>query len=54
MLPPRIIEQIRKREQDDRRPEIRPSNELPLAPPPPRRVRDESEDADRGVIVSDL
>ena len=43
-----------KREEDEKRPEIRPAIELPLGPPPPRRVRDESEDADRGVIVIDL
>jgi hypothetical protein len=54
MLPPFIIEQIRKREEDEKRPEIRPAIELPLAPPPRRRVSEDVEDADRGVIVIDL
>lgn len=53
MLPPFIIEQIRKREEDEKRPEIRPAIELPLVPPR-RRVSEDAEDADRGVIVIDL
>jgi hypothetical protein len=55
MLPPFIIEQIRKRQEEEKRPEIRPAIELPVAPSPPaRRVRQDAEDADRGVIVIDL
>lgn len=54
MLPPFIIEQIRKREEDEKRPEIRPAIELPLVPPSPRRVREDAEEGDRGVIVIDL
>lgn len=55
MLPPFIIEQIRKREEEEARPEHRPAIELPL-PPPRRRHRDDAdgEDANRGVIVIDL
>lgn len=54
MLPPFIIEQIRKREQDEARPENRPAIELPLLPPARRPHREEAEEADRGVIVIDL
>ncbi len=54
MLPPFIIEQIRKREEEEARPEIRPTIELPLMPPMPRRTETEAEDANRGVIVIDL
>lgn len=53
MLPPFIIEQIRKREEEETRPEIRPAIELPM-PPPIRRVREDADEADRGVIVIDL
>lgn len=54
MLPPFIIEQIRKREEEEARPEIRPAIELPLGPPPARRVREDSDESNRGVIVIDL
>lgn len=54
MLPPFIIEQIRKREEEERRPEIRPAIELPLGPPPPRPVRQDADEANRGVVVIDL
>ena len=54
MLPPFIIEQIRKREEDEARPENRPAIELPLVPPQPRRVREDSEESNCGVVVIDL
>lgn len=60
MLPPFIIEQIRKREQDaeeQRRDAERPRLEIPLDyPRPPRRERDDDVDGerDRGVVILDL
>lgn len=55
MLPPFIIEQIRQREEEERR-EQRPFLELPLpvAPPRPAAPRYDQDDADRGVVVIDL
>ena len=52
MLPPFIIEQIRRREEDEARREQRPHIELPRPPARPREV--ESEERDRGVVVIDL
>lgn len=54
MLPPFIIEQIRKREEDARSNQ-RPHLELPLPlpPPPPRSVVPE-DDEGRGVIIIDV
>jgi hypothetical protein len=60
MLDPWIIEQIRKREEDDRRRhEPRPGVEIPYQPPAGRdRHRDEdkppSPGGDRGVVIIDL
>jgi hypothetical protein len=54
MLPPFIIEQIRKRE-DEAKQSHQINLELPLPPPPsgPRKsVPDE--DADRGVVILEL
>ena len=53
VLPPFIIEQIRKREEERR--QQRPHLELPLpiAPPPSRRSERDDE-ADRGVLIVDL
>jgi len=53
MLPPFIIEQIRKREeqQDHQRPQ--PVVEAPIAPKPARDRRDE-DPGDRGVVIIDL
>ncbi len=53
MLPPFIIEQIRKREEEEARPEHRPVIEIYI-PPAPKRTNHEAEDRDRGVIVIDL
>jgi hypothetical protein len=51
MLPPFIIDQIRKREEEDA-PRPQPRVELPLRPPPAAdHARD---DDDRGVVIIDL
>ena len=59
MLPPFIIDQIRRREEEERRrDEQRPRLELPVgAPPsrrPPEREREEDQEPQRGVIILDL
>lgn len=61
MLPPFIIEQIRKREEDlqQRRSVEQPRLEIPLYPavPPARRTErdiEDEEDRQRGVVVVDL
>lgn len=53
MLPPFIIEQIRKRETEERMREEQPRLELPLEPMrrPPAHV---PEDEKRGVIIVEL
>jgi hypothetical protein len=56
MLPPFIIEQIRKREEELRQHERQqPALELPIPPsvPAPRRPSVD-DDADRGVIIVEL
>jgi hypothetical protein len=57
MLPPFIIEQIRKREEQERKRYEQPHLDLPLAPPGPPRRREETERDDggqRGVIIVEL
>ena len=58
MLPPFIIEQIRKREEEERRRyEQQPHLELPLSPmgPHPQRRREEKDEGvQRGVIIVEL
>ena len=58
MLPPFIIEQIRKREELERKRYEQPQLDLPLAPPNPRvpaKRRDEvDEGGERGVIIVEL
>jgi hypothetical protein len=55
MLPPFIIEQIRKREEDERKRYEQPQLELPLAPPARPKRRDEADDSgQRGVIIVEL
>lgn len=57
MLPPFIIDQIRRREEEELSRQEQPRLELPVdAYPPKRREQrdDEDEDADRGVIILDL
>ncbi|MBK8173564.1 MAG: hypothetical protein IPK60_24950 [Sandaracinaceae bacterium] len=56
MLPPFIIDQIRRREEEERREDQRPVLELPvpvpdMRRPPEGRAKDEPE---RGVVVIDL
>ena len=53
MLPPFIIEQIRKREEDERRRYEQPQLELPVAPPTPKH-RDKEDEGQRGVIIVEL
>jgi hypothetical protein len=53
MLPPFIIEQIRQREERERRNAPQPFLELPVPPARPRDPR-EREDNDRGVVIIDL
>ena len=56
MLPPFIIEQIRRREEEERKQDEQPQLELPVHPSPPRepKRRDESEEGQRGVIILEL
>jgi len=59
MLPPFIIEQIRKREEEERRrhTQDQPRLELPLdvhRPASPREKEDDAESPDRGVVIVDL
>lgn len=58
MLPPFIIEQIRKREEEERRRYEQPQLEIPVVTPnqmpPKRRERDEDGDGKRGVTIIEL
>jgi hypothetical protein len=56
MLPPFIIEQIRKREEEERKRYEQPQLDLPLAPPGPAKRRDEADEGggQRGVIIVEL
>ncbi len=60
MLPPFIIDQIRRREDEERRriERDRPRVELPVdayrPAPQPQRGDDEQDDPERGVIIIDL
>lgn len=58
MLPPFIIDQIRRREEEEarRRDEEQPRLELPVDAIPPRRKpeREEDDQKERGVIILDL
>ena len=57
MLPPFIIEQIRRREEEQARKQYeQPQLELPISPSPPMppKRREESEDGQRGVIILEL
>jgi len=57
MLPPFIIEQIRKRESEERTRPVQPQLELPIAPlHPPHRPsnQDGQEENKRGVVIVEL
>lgn len=55
MLPPFIIEEIRRRENETQRRHEQPRVEIPVPPMPHRTPRQErDEDADRGVVIIDL
>lgn len=54
MLPPFIIEQIRQREERERRNAPQPFLELPIPPLAPYQERDERESGERGVVIIDL
>jgi hypothetical protein len=55
MLPPYIIEEIRRREVEQRRRYEQPQVELPLpAMPPQPNQSPKRDDDDRGVIIIDL
>ena len=56
MLPPFIIEQIRKRESEERTHQEQPRLELPLEPmrPPTMPSPPQNEDDKRGVIIVEL
>jgi hypothetical protein len=56
LLPPFIIEQIRKREQEERARYEQPQLELPVPSMPARRrpQTDVDDEANRGVIILDL
>lgn len=54
MLNPFIIDQIKKREQDERRRDRQPVIELPVPMPAAPRPSAEDEPSDRGVVIIDL
>lgn len=54
MLPPYIIEQIRRREEEQRRHYEQPQIEIPLPSNMPRPSAPEQHDDDRGVVIIDL
>ncbi len=54
MLPPFIIEQIRQREERERRNAPQPFLELPVPPADPYHEPRDREESDRGVIIIDL
>jgi hypothetical protein len=54
MLPPFIIEQIRQREERERRNAPQPFLELPVPPARAPREPEDREERDRGVVIIDL
>ena len=54
MLPPFIIEQIRKREKEERAQYEQPQLDIPLERPRPRRPPEPIDDIERGVVILDL
>jgi hypothetical protein len=54
VLPPFIIDQIRKREEQHKRRSDQPTLELPVELPDGPRTEDDEEERDRGVVIVDL
>jgi hypothetical protein len=54
MLPPFIIEQIRKREEEQQQRHEQPQLELPIHPPVPKRREETSEEGQRGIVIVEL
>ncbi len=54
MLPPFIIEQIRRREEEERARHEQPQLEIPLDRPRPRAPQPADEKGERGVVIIDL
>jgi len=55
MLPPFIIEQIRKREEEEQEKQERPVLELPLPlPEGPAKQKAPEDEPERGVVIIDL
>jgi len=54
MLPPFIIEQIRRREEEERARQEQPQLEIPVDRPAPRAPAAPEEKGERGVIIIDL
>jgi hypothetical protein len=54
MLPPFIIEQIRRREEEERARQEQPQLEVPREVPSPRPSQPSEEKVERGVVVIDL
>ncbi len=54
MLPPFIIEQIKRREEQERVQPLQPQLELPVDVPRPHPVRPSEDRADRGVLILEL
>jgi hypothetical protein len=54
MLPPFIIEQIRKREEREREAPEQPRLELPLEGPRKRSFEPAKEESERGVLIVDI
>lgn len=54
MLPPFIIEQIRRREEEERSRYEQPHLELPLPRRPSPKAEPQEESPDRGVIILEL
>jgi len=54
MLPPFIIEQIRKREKEEHAQYEQPQLDIPLERPRPRRPEVSKDDVERGVVILDL
>jgi hypothetical protein len=54
MLPPFIIEQIRRREEQERARHEQPRLEIPVDRPAPRAPQPPDDPGERGVIIIDL